>query len=210
MRFDAVVKMHLIDIAIKSIFVENILLAFFLGMCSFLACSKKVETAQGLGMAVIFVLAITVPANWAIQCFLLGNGALAWTGIDALAAMDLSFLTYICFIAMIAAMVQLVEMVLDKFFPALYHALGIFLPLITVNCAILGASLFMVERSYSFADALVYGVGSGTGWALAIVAIACIRKKLRYSNIPAGLQGLGITMIITGLMAMGFMCFSGI
>lgn len=202
--------MHLLDLAIKTIFVENILLAFFLGMCSFLACSKKVETAQGLGMAVIFVLTITVPANWAINHFLLADGALAWTGIEALAGMNLSFLTYLCFIAMIAAMVQLVEMVLDKFFPPLYHSLGIFLPLITVNCAILGGSLFMVERDYAFSESLVYGFSAGIGWALAIVAIACIRKKLRYNNIPPGLQGLGITMVITGLMAIGFMCFSGI
>lgn len=202
--------MHLLDLAIKTIFVENILLAFFLGMCSFLACSKKVETAQGLGMAVIFVLTITVPANWAVNRFLLSEGALAWTGIPALAEMDLSFLTFICFIAMIAAMVQLVEMALDKFFPPLYHSLGIFLPLITVNCAILGGSLFMVERDYAFSESVVYGFSAGVGWALAIVAIACIRKKLRYHNIPAGLQGLGITMIITGLMAIGFMCFSGI
>jgi Na+-transporting NADH:ubiquinone oxidoreductase subunit E len=202
--------MHLLELAIRTIFVENILLAFFLGMCSFLACSKKVETAQGLGMAVIFVLTITVPANWAVSRFLLADGALAWTGIPALAAMDLSFLTFITFIAMIAAIVQVVEMALDKFFPPLYHALGIFLPLITVNCAILGGSLFMVERNYDFAEALVYGFSAGAGWALAIVAIACIRKKLRYNDVPQGLRGLGITMIITGLMAIGFMCFSGI
>lgn len=202
--------MHLIELAIRTIFVENILLAFFLGMCSFLACSQKVETAQGLGMAVIFVLTITVPANWAVQRFLLAPGALAWTGSEALAEMDLSFLTFITFIAMIAAMVQIVEMVLDKFFPPLYHALGIFLPLITVNCAILGGSLFMVERSYNFVESVVYGFSAGIGWALAIVAIACIRKKLRYNDVPQGLRGLGITMIITGLMAIGFMLFSGI
>lgn len=202
--------MHLIELAIRTIFVENILLAFFLGMCSFLACSQKVETAQGLGMAVIFVLTITVPANWAVQRFLLAPGALAWTSSEALAEMDLSFLTFITFIAMIAAMVQIVEMVLDKFFPPLYHALGIFLPLITVNCAILGGSLFMVERSYNFVESVVYGFSAGIGWALAIVAIACIRKKLRYNDVPQGLRGLGITMIITGLMAIGFMLFSGI
>ncbi len=202
--------MHLIELAIRTIFVENILLAFFLGMCSFLACSQKVETAQGLGMAVIFVLTITVPANWAVQTFLLSEGALAWTGIEALTEMDFSFLTFITFIAMIAAMVQIVEMVLDKFFPPLYHALGIFLPLITVNCAILGGSLFMVERGYNFVESVVYGFSAGVGWALAIVAIACIRKKLRYNDVPQGLRGLGITMIITGLMAIGFMCFSGI
>ncbi len=202
--------MELVNLAIRTIFIENILLAFFLGMCSFLACSKKVETATGLGMAVIFVMTITVPANWALHEFLLKDGALAWTGNAALAALDLSFLNFICFIAVIAAMVQLVEMVLDRFFPPLYTALGIFLPLITVNCAILGGSLFMVEREYAFAEALVYGVSAGVGWALAILAMACIRKKLRYSNIPAGLRGLGITMILTGLMALGFMAFSGI
>lgn len=202
--------MELINLAIRSIFVENILLAFFLGMCSFLACSKRIETAIGLGAAVIFVLTITTPANWAIQHFLLNPGALAWTGIDVMKDIDLSFLTFICFIAVIAGMVQLVEMVLDKFFPPLYSALGIFLPLITVNCAILGGSLFMVERSYVFSESVVFGFSSGTGWALAITAMAAIRKKLRYSNIPLGLRGLGITMIVTGLMAMCFMCFSGI
>ncbi len=202
--------MELVNIAVKSIFVENILLSFFLGMCSFLACSKKVETAQGLGLAVIFVLTITVPANWAIHEYLLKPGALTWLGSTALAEIDLTFLIFICFIAVIASMVQLVEMVLDKFFPPLYHSLGIFLPLITVNCAILGGSLFMVERQYTFAESVVYGASSGAGWALAIVAMASIRKKLRYSNIPDGLKGLGITMILTGLMAIGFMCFSGI
>jgi Na+-transporting NADH:ubiquinone oxidoreductase subunit E len=202
--------MEYINLAIRTIFVENILLAFFLGMCSFLACSKKVETASGLGTAVIFVMTITVPANWAVEHFLLAPGALAWTGSEALASMDLSFLNFICFIAIIAAMVQLVEMVLDKFFPPLYHSLGIFLPLITVNCAILGGSLFMVEREYRFVESVVYGFSAGAGWALAIVAMACIRKKLRYSNIPGGLRGLGITMILTGLMAIGFMAFSGI
>ncbi len=202
--------MELINLAIKNIFVENILLSFFLGMCSFLACSKKVETATGLGMAVIFVQFITVPANWLILNFLLKPGALVWTGVPALASLDLSFLTFICFISTIAFMVQIVEMSLDKYVPKLYQSLGIFLPLIAVNCAILGGSLFMAERSYTFPQTLVYGLSSGAGWALAITAISCIRKKLRYSNIPDGLKGLGITMILTGLMALGFMSFAGI
>lgn len=202
--------MEFLNLAIKNIFIENILLSTFLGMCSFLACSKKVETATGLGLAVIFVQTITVPANWAIMEFLLKPGALAWTGNPALAALDLSFLTFICFIATIAFMVQIVEMSMDKYFPPLYTSLGIFLPLIAVNCAILGGSLFMVERSYNFAQASVYGVSSGAGWALAIVAMSAIRKKLRYSHIPDGLKGLGITMILTGLMALGFMSFAGI
>jgi Na+-transporting NADH:ubiquinone oxidoreductase subunit E len=202
--------MELLSIAVKAIFVENILLAYFLGMCSFLACSKKVDTAIGLGFAVVFVLTITVPVNWLIRHFLLGPGALAWIpGVD-LSGLDLSFLTFICFIATIASMVQLVEMVLDKFFPKLYHALGIFLPLITVNCAILGASLFMVERNYGLAESTVFGFSSGLGWFLAISSMAAIRKKLRYSHLPDGLKGLGITMIMTGLMAMAFMCFAGI
>jgi Na+-transporting NADH:ubiquinone oxidoreductase subunit E len=199
-----------LNLAIKAIFVENILLAYFLGMCSFLACSKKVDTAIGLGFAVIFVLTITVPANWAIQHFLLREGALHWVpGVD-LSGLDLSFLSLICFIATIASMVQLVEMILDKFFPALYHALGIFLPLITVNCAILGGSLFMVEREYTAMESTVYGFSSGVGWLLAIASMAAIRKKLRYSHLPDGLKGLGITMVMTGLMAMAFMCFAGI
>ncbi|MCF7816950.1 MAG: NADH:ubiquinone reductase (Na(+)-transporting) subunit E [Kiritimatiellales bacterium] len=201
--------MEYLNLAIKSIFVENILLAYFLGMCSFLACSKKVDTAFGLGFAVIFVQTITIPANWAIRHFLLGPGALHWLN-PSLSTLDLSFLNFICFIATIASMVQLVEMILDKFFPKLYHALGIFLPLITVNCAILGGSLFMVEREYGFLQSTVFGVSSGAGWALAICSMAAIRKKLRYSHIPNGLKGLGITMIVTGLMAMAFMCFSGI
>lgn len=210
--------MELLSIAVKAIFIENILLASFLGMCSFLACSKKVDTATGLGFAVIFVLTITVPANWCIYNFLLKPGALHWVpGVD-LSGLDLSFLTFICFIATIASMVQLVEMVLDKFFPKLYHALGIFLPLITVNCAILGASLFMVEKGFapgkpameSLIESTVNGFSSGIGWLLAIAAMAAIRKKLRYSDLPAGLRGLGITMVMTGLMAMAFMCFSGI
>jgi len=202
--------MELVSLAVRSIFVENILLASFLGMCSFLAISKRLDTALGLGAAVIFVQTLTVPANWAIRLFLLQPGALAWTGSEALSTLDLSFLTFISFIAVIASLVQLVEMVLDRFFPRLYHSLGIFLPLITVNCAILGGSLFMVERAYTFPESVVYGISSGFGWALAIAAMGAIRMKLRYSQVPAGLRGLGITMILTGLMAMAFMCFSGI
>jgi Na+-transporting NADH:ubiquinone oxidoreductase subunit E len=201
--------MEYLNLAIKAIFIENILLAYFLGMCSFLACSKKVDTATGLGLAVIFVLTITVPANWAINNYLLKPGALAWISPN-FAQVDLSFLSLICFIATIASMVQLVEMVLDKFFPPLYHALGIFLPLITVNCSILGGSLFMVERNYTVLESTVYGFSSGIGWLLAIVSMAAVRKKLRYSHLPDGLKGLGITMVMTGLMAMAFMCFSGI
>jgi len=202
--------MNLLNLAIQSIFVENILLAFFLGMCSYLAQSKKIESATGLGMAVIFVLTLSAPLNWVIRTFLLQKGALSWTGIEALADMDLSFLTFICFIAVIASLVQIVEIVIDRFFPALYTTLGIFLPLITVNCAILGASLFMVERKYTFPETVVYGFSSGVGWALAILALAAIRKKIRYSNVPEGLRGLGMAFLVTGLMAIGFLCFSGI
>lgn len=199
--------MELFSLAIKSIFVENILLASFLGMCSFLACSKRIETATGLGVAVIFVMTITTPMNWAIKHFLLQKGALAWAGLPEA---DLSFLMFIAFIAVIAAMVQIVEMVIDRFSPRLYAALGIFLPLIAVNCAILGSSLFMAEREYVFSESVVYGFSAGIGWALAIAAMAAIRKKLWYSNVPDSLKGLGITMMITGLMALGFMCFAGI
>jgi len=196
------------SIATKAIFIENILLANFLGMCSFLACSKKIDTAVGLGFAVVFVLSVTAPVNWILFEFLLKDGALAWAGLPTV---DLSFLQFICFIAVIAAMVQLVEMVLDKFSPTLYNALGIFLPLIAVNCAILGTSLFMVgTKGYGFVESCVYGFSSGIGWLLAIVAMAAIRTKLQYSNLPAGLRGLGMTMIITGLMAIGFMSFIGI
>ncbi len=202
--------MELINLAVKAIFIENIVLAFFLGMCSFLALSKKVDTAFGLGLAVVFVLGITVPLNWGIYNFLLKPGALGWTGVPALASLDLSFLNLVCFIAVIASMVQLVEMTLDRFFPPLYNALGIFLPLITVNCSILGGSLFMVERKYDLAQSAVFGVSSGFGFFLAIVGLAAIRKKLRYSNIPDGLKGLGMTFILTGLMSIGFLCFSGI
>jgi len=192
---------------LKSVFVENILLAYFLGMCSFLAVSKKVETATGLGIAVIVVLSITAPANWLVHHFFLQKGALAWIGLPDL---DLSFLNFIMFIAIIAALVQIVEMAIDRFNAKLYYALGIYLPLITVNCAILGASLFLVERTYTFGESVVFGFGSGFGWALAIVAMAAIREKLGYSNVPRGLRGLGITMLLTGLMAMGFMIFAGI
>ena len=201
--------MHLLNLAIESILIQNILLAYFLGMCSYLAQSKRVESATGLGLAVIFVLTISAPLNWVIKQYLLKDGALAWTGVEALASLDLSFLTFICFIAVIASLVQIVEMVIDRFFPALYTTLGIFLPLITVNCAILGASLFMDQRGYGFWETVVFGVSSGVGWALAILLLAAIRKKIRYSNVPAGLRGLGMAFIVTGLMAIGFLCFSG-
>jgi Na+-transporting NADH:ubiquinone oxidoreductase subunit E len=200
---------HYLNLAIKSIFVENMALAFFLGMCSFLAVSRKVETAVGLGSAVIFVLTITVPMNYLIYTYLLKEGALGWVS-PALASYDLSFLGFLTYIGTIAAMVQIVEMTLDRFFHRLHAALGVFLPLIAVNCAILGASLWMVERSYTFGESAVFGFGSGVGWALAIIALAGIRERLRYSNIPVGLRGLGITFIITGLMAIGFQAFGGI
>ena len=196
-----------VSIALKAIFIDNILLSMFLGMCSFLACSKKIDTAFGLGLAVVFVLTVTAPANWLINHFLLADGALAWAGMPTI---DLSFLQFICYIAVIAAMVQLVEMILDKFFPPLYSALGIFLPLIAVNCAILGTSLQMGTKGYDFTEVCVYGASSGVGWLLAIVGMASIRTKLQYSNLPPGLRGLGMTMIITGLMAIGFMSFIGI
>ena len=200
---------ELLSLAIKATFVENMALAFFLGMCSFLAVSKKVETAIGLGAAVIFVLSITCPLNQLIHHYLLREGALAWAS-PSLATVDLSFLTFLSFIGTIAAMVQIVEMTLDKYLPSLYASLGIFLPLIAVNCAILGASLFMVERDYTFGESVVYGVGNGIGWFLAVVALAALREKMRYSNVPPGLRGLGITFILTGLMAIGFMAFAGI
>ncbi len=201
--------MELVNIGISSIFTQNILLAYFLGMCSFLALSKRVTTAFGLGLAVVFVLGITTPVNWFIQEYLLREGALGWVH-ERFRTVDLSFLTFISFIAVIAALVQVVEMAVEKISTALYNALGIYLPLITVNCAILGVSLFMVERKYTLAQATVFGIGSGTGWFLAIVSLAAIRHKLRYSNVPAPMRGLGITMLITGLMAMAFMIFSGI
>ena len=200
---------HYLGMVVTAIFVENMALAFFLGMCSFLAVSRKVETAVGLGSAVIFVLAITVPMNNVIYNYLLKEGALAWISPE-LAKYDLSFLGFLTYIGTIAAMVQIVEMVMDRYAPALYAALGVFLPLIAVNCAILGASLWMVERSYTLAESAVFGIGSGIGWALAIVALAAIRERLRYINIPLPLRGLGITFIITGLMAIGFMAFGGI
>ena len=198
---------HLISLAVKSIFIENMALALFLGMCSFLAVSKKVETAIGLGVAVVFVLGVTTPLNWALYNYILREGALSWAGLPE---SDLSFLTFMSLIGTIAASVQVVEMALDKYAPSLYASLGIFLPLIAVNCAILGAALFMVERDYNFAESTVFGFGSGIGWMLAIVALAAVREKLRYSNVPAPLRGLGITFIIAGLMAIGFMAFAGI
>lgn len=201
--------MALINLALKTIFVENILLAFFLGMCSFLAVSKQVKTAVGLGFAVIFVLGVTVPMNWLVHEFLLKSGSLGWIS-SSMKDVDLSFLNFIAFIAIIAAMVQLVEMVIEKTSTGLYHALGIYLPLITVNCSILGGSLFMVERSYDFSESIVFGLSSGIGWALAIIALASIREKIRYSNVPPALRGLGVTMLLTGLMSIGFMAFSGI
>ncbi|GHA01994.1 Na(+)-translocating NADH-quinone reductase subunit E [Arenicella chitinivorans] len=199
--------MDLLSLAVKAIFIENLALSFFLGMCTFLAVSKKIQTALGLGFAVFVVLAITVPINNLIYQNFLREGALAWAGFPNV---DLSFLGLISYIGVIAALVQILEMFLDRFVPALYNALGIFLPLITVNCAILGASLFMVERDYTFSESLVYGASSGVGWALAIVALAGIREKLKYSDVPDGLQGLGITFITVGLMALGFLAFSGI
>lgn len=192
---------------IQAAFVENLALSFFLGMCMFLAVSKRVETAVGLGVAVFVVQSITVPLNHLIYTYLLKEGALAWAGMPEI---DLSFLALISFIGVIAAMVQILEMVLERYFPALYHGLGIFLPLVTVNCAILGGSLFMVERDYGFGESVVYGMGSGFGWALAIAALAGIREKLKYSDVPEGLQGMGITFIVMGLMSLGFMTFSGI
>jgi len=201
--------LEMISLGIKSIFVENILLAYFLGMCSYLAVSKKVSTAIGLGFAVIFVMAITTPVNWLVHEYLLKSGALSWLS-PKFNEVDLSFLNYIAFIAVIAAMVQIAEMAIEKISMKLYIALGIFLPLITVNCAILGVDLFMIERKYTLAQSTIFGISSGIGWMLAIISMAAIREKLKYSNIPKPLRGLGITMIITGLIAMAFMTFSGI
>ena len=196
-----------ISLFVKAVFIENLALSFFLGMCTFIAVSKKISTAMGLGVAVMVVQAITVPANNFVYHALLKEDALSWMGITGV---DLSFLALLSCIGIIGALVQILEMVLDKFFPALYFALGIFLPLITVNCAILGGSLFMIERDYNFGESVVYGVGSGFGWALAITVMAGVREKLKYSDIPPGLQGLGITFITAGLMSLGFMAFSGI
>lgn len=198
---------HYLSLATKAIFVENMALAFFLGMCSFLAVSRKVETAIGLGVAVIFVLAVTTPLNQFLTERLLRPGSLDWAGLPDL---DLSFLSFLTLIGTIAATVQIVEMTLDRYAPALYNALGVFLPLIAVNCAILGGALFMVERDYTFAEATVFGLGSGIGWALAIVALAAVREKLKYSDVPEPLRGLGITFLVVGLMSVGFMAFSGI
>ena len=201
---------ELINLFVRSIFIENMIFAYFLGMCSYLAVSKTVKTAVGLGIAVTFVLTITLPVNWLLENYVLKPGALAWLG-EEFVEVDLSFLSFIMFIAVIASMVQLIEMIVEKFAPALYSALGIFLPLIAVNCSILGGSLFMQERAFgTIAEAVVYGIGSGVGWFLAIVAIAAIREKIRYSNVPAPLRGLGITFIITGLMGIAFMSFMGI
>lgn len=198
---------HYLSLATKAIFVENMALAFFLGMCSFLAVSKKVETAIGLGFAVICVLAVTTPLNQLLTDTFLRAGSLAWLGFPDL---DVSFLSFLTLIGTIAAAVQIVEMTLDRYAPALYNALGVFLPLIAVNCAILGASLFMVERHYTLGEATVFGIGSGIGWALAIVALAAVREKLKYSDVPEPLRGLGVTFIVVGLMSVGFMAFSGI
>ncbi|WP_210396420.1 NADH:ubiquinone reductase (Na(+)-transporting) subunit E [Motiliproteus sediminis] len=198
---------HFISLFVKSVFIENMALAFFLGMCTFIAISKKVQTALGLGIAVIVVLGITVPINNLIYTYLLKDGALAWAGLPNV---DLSFLGLISYIGVIAAIVQILEMFLDKFVPALYNALGVFLPLITVNCAIMAGALFMVERDYNFGESVVYGLGAGTGWALAITALAGIREKMKYSDVPHGLRGLGITFVTVGLMALGFMSFSGV
>ena len=200
---------HYISLFVKAIFIENMALAFFLGMCTFLALSKNIKTAVGLGIAVIVVLAITVPVNNLILNLLLKDGALSWIS-PALGNVDLRFLGLLSYIGVIAALVQILEMFLDKYVPALYNALGVFLPLITVNCAILGASLFMVERDYTFGESVVYGLGAGVGWALAITALAGVREKLKYSDVPDGLKGLGITFITVGLMSLGFMSFSGV
>ena len=198
---------HYLSLFFRSVFIENMALAFFLGMCTFIAISKKVQTAIGLGVAVVVVQAITVPANNLLYRWLLKDGALAWAGLPEV---DLGFLGLLSYIGVIAAIVQILEMLLDKYVPSLYNALGVFLPLITVNCAIMGGTLFMVERDYTFAESAVYGVGSCLSWALAIAALAGIREKLKYSDTPAGLRGLGITFITIGLMALGFMSFSGV
>ena len=198
---------HYLSLFFRSVFIENMALAFFLGMCSFIAISKKIETATGLGVAVVVVQTITVPANNLLYRYLLRDGALSWAGLPDV---DMSFLGLLSYIGVIAAIVQILEMTLDKYVPSLYNALGVFLPLITVNCVIMAGSLFMVERDYALGESVVYGYGSGLSWALAIVALAGVRDKLKYSDVPGGLQGLGITFITIGLMALGFMCFSGV
>ena len=197
----------LLSLFVNSVFIGNILLSYFLGICSFIAVSNNIDTSVGLGFAVIFVLTVTAPVNWFIYYYLLAPGALSWAGLPGI---DLSFLKYITFIAVIAAIVQAVEMIIDKYSQGLYASLGVFLPLIAVNCAILGTALFMVERQYTLIESIVFGAGSGTGWMLAIVGMAAIKKKMRYADVPQGLQGFGITMIVAGFMAMTFMMFSGI
>lgn len=201
---------HYLSLFIRSVFIENMALAFFLGMCTFIAVSKKIKPAVGLAVAVIVVQVLTVPANNLIYNHFLREGALAWTGLQGVETLDLSFLGLIIYIGVIAAIVQILEMFLDKYVPSLYNTLGIFLPLITVNCAILGGSLFMVERDYTFAESVTYGLGSGASWSLAILVLAGVREKLKYSDVPSGLRGLGITFITVGLMSLGFMSFSGI
>jgi Na+-transporting NADH:ubiquinone oxidoreductase subunit E len=198
---------HLVGLLVRSVFIENMALAFFLGMCSFMAMSKKINAAIGLGIAVIVVQVLTVPANNLILTYLLKEDALAWAGVTGI---DLTFLSFISFIGVIAAIVQIMEIVMDKYMPALYNALGVFLPLITVNCVIMAGSLFMIERDYNFTESVVYGFGSGAGWAIAIVVLASIKEKLKYSDVPEGLRGLGITFITVGLMSLGFMSFGGI
>ena len=200
---------HALSMFIQGVFTQNLALSLFLGMCTFLAVSKKVSAAIGLGIAVIVVQTITIPVNNVLYNYVLREGALAWTGVDALSKLDLSFLSFITFIGVIAALVQILEMTLDRFFPALYNALGVFLPLITVNCAIMGGSLFMQQRDYNFGDSCLYGLFSGVGWAFAITVLAGIREKLEYSHVPKGLRGLGIAFMTAGLLAMAFMTFSG-
>lgn len=200
--------MNLVNLFVKSIFIDNMIFAYFLGMCSYLAVSKKVSTAFGLGIAVVFVLGLTVPLNWLVQTYFLNEGALAWISPE-FANVDLSFLSFIVFISVIAAFVQLTEMAVEKFSPSLYNSLGIFLPLIAVNCSILGGALFMLGRPYNFAEAATFGFGSGIGWLLAIVALAAVREKLKYSDVPKPLKGLGITFLIVGLMSFGFLSFMG-
>lgn len=201
---------HYLSLLVRTVFIENMALSFFLGMCTFLALSKKMSAAIGLGIAVTAVLTITIPVNNLLLNYLLAEGALSWTGIEALSTVDLTFLGLLSYIGVIAAIVQILEMLMDKYVPALYNTLGVFLPLITVNCAILGAALFMVERSYNFGESVVYGFGAGLGWALAIVALAGIREKLKYSDMPEGLRGLGGAFMMAGLMSIGFMSFGGI